>query len=262
MKLLAAKLVLIEQTGVLSLRLDWLSNNYKRYFSRYVTRCDAKRLRELVPLHRYTSLVCFLQEVYQDTKDHIFDMYYKAVNRVCEQADRTVDDYNKSKRNTTRSCLTSHKKLCSDLLAVASGTTDLNALLKKYPQALLQTQIETIESLLEGKYSHNLNVVADRFSYLRQMARPLLEKLTLELAPTGNASLVTAIQIVREIIKDTRRSVPGNTNLDFLPKSVRQTIREEGRYVQMEGIERFTNRLNSRVIHSHKCMPKFVSKDK
>src|SRR5205823_1610695 len=55
------------------------------------------------------------------------------------------------------------------------------------------------------------------------------EKLTLELAPTGNTSLVTALQTVREIIQDTRRSVPGNMNLDFLPKTVRLAIREDGR---------------------------------
>src|SRR5436305_2004959 len=78
------------------------------------------------------------------------------------------------------------------------------------------------------QYSHNLSVVADRFSHLRQMARPLLEKLTLELAPTGNTSLITAVQIVREIVEDTRRSVPGNTNLDFLPKSVRQIVKVDG----------------------------------
>ena len=60
------------------------------------------------------------------------------------------------------------------------------------------------------------------------MARPLLEKLTLDLTPTGNTSLVPALQMVREIIQDTRRSVPGNMNLDFLPKTVRLAIREDG----------------------------------
>jgi hypothetical protein len=228
MKLLASKLTTIEQTGVLGIKLDWLNNNYKRYFSKYVFRADANKLRELTPMRRYAALVCFLQEAYQDTKDQIFDMYRKAVNRVGEQAERTVDDYNKSKRGITRSCLSNHKKLCGELLAVVDGVIDIQVLLKKYPQANLQAQIEVIESLLAGKYSHNLNVVADRFSYLRQMARPLLEKLTLELAPTANASLETAFKIVREIIQDTRRSVPGNINLDFLPKSVRQAIREDG----------------------------------
>src|SRR6266568_779643 len=121
MKLLANKLTIIEQTGVLSIKLDWLNNNYKRYLSKYVIRCDANRLRELEAQHRYASLICFLLEAYQDTKDHIFDMYRKSINRVYEQAERTVDTYNKKKRNTMRSCLISHKKLCSELLAVTGG---------------------------------------------------------------------------------------------------------------------------------------------
>jgi hypothetical protein len=90
MKALANKLVMIEQTGVLTIKLDWLNNNYKRYFSRYVTHSDAKKLRELTPLHRYASLVCFLQEAYRDTIDHIFDMYQKAIGTMYNQADKTL----------------------------------------------------------------------------------------------------------------------------------------------------------------------------
>src|ERR1019366_9963691 len=77
MKLLADKLSLIEQTGVLQIDLGWLNNNYKRYLSSYVLRCDAYKSRELAPANRYTSLTCFLQEAYQNTTDHIFDMYHK-----------------------------------------------------------------------------------------------------------------------------------------------------------------------------------------
>jgi len=229
MKVLANKLVLIEQTVVLTIKLDWLNNNYKRYFCQYVIHADANKLGELTPLHRYASLVCFLQEAYRDTIDHIFDMYQKAIGTMYNQADKTVDIYNKSKRANTRSCLTNHKKLCGELLAIAEGTAaDIEALFKKYPDAYLQAQIEEVEDLLTSKYSHNLNVVADRFSHMRQLAKPLIEKLTLELASTGNDSLVTALQIVREIIQGTRRSVPDNTNLNFLPKTVRQDVKEDG----------------------------------
>lgn len=199
-KAFANKLVMIEKTGVLTIELGWLNNNYKRYFSRYVTRADANKLRDLIPLSRYAYLVCFLQEAYRDTIDHIFDMYQKAINTMYNQADKAVDTYNKSKRAATRSCLTNHKKLCRELLAVAEGKADIEALFKKYPHANLQAQIEEVEDLLTSKYSHNLNVVADRFSYMRQLAKPLFEKFTLELAPTGNDSLLMALQIVREIM--------------------------------------------------------------
>jgi TnpA family transposase len=229
MKLLADKLSLIEQTGALMIDLSWLNNNYKRYLSSYVTRCDAKRLRELAPANRYTSLTCFLQEAYQDTTDHIFDMYQKTINALYTQADITIETYNRSKQRVTRSCLSSHKKLCIELLAVAAGTTDIATLLKEYPAEKLQTRIDELEILLTGRYSHDLNIVADRFSYLRQMARPLLEKLTLELAPTGNNSLLDAIQIVRELTQGARRTVPEDTNLDFLPKTTAAAIKEGGK---------------------------------
>jgi len=232
MKLLAAKLDMIEQTGVNDVNLDWLNNNYKRYLSCYVTRCDAKRLRELEPRHRYASLVCFLQEAYRDSKDHIFDMYQKAINAMYNKADKAVDNYNRSKRTTTRACLINHKKLCSELLAVSGGRETTESLLKKFPQAQLQIQIGEVESLLGSKYSNSLNVVADRFSHMRQMARPLLEKLTLELAPTGNNSLLSALQLLRELSEGKRRRVPENTSLDFLPKSLRLAVRENGVFNQ------------------------------
>jgi poly-beta-hydroxyalkanoate depolymerase len=127
---------MIEQTGVLTIKLDWLNNNYKRYFSRYVTHADANKLRELTPLHRYASLVCFLQEAYRDTIDHIFDMYQKAIGTMYNQADKTVDTYNKSKRANTRSCLTNHKKICGELLAIAEGTAEIEALLKKISRCI------------------------------------------------------------------------------------------------------------------------------
>jgi hypothetical protein len=60
-KLLSDKLAMIEKTGILAIKLDRLNNNYKRHLSRYVTRCDAKRLREVEPLHRYATLVCFFR---------------------------------------------------------------------------------------------------------------------------------------------------------------------------------------------------------
>ena len=228
MKLLAEKLRMIEQTGIMSLDLGWLNNNYKRYLSTYVTRCDAKRLRELVAPHRYAVLICYLQEAHQNTTDHIFDMYQKALNAMYSKADRAITEFNRSKRVVTRSCLSSHKKLCKELLALADGKIDVAALLQKYPSKTLQARIVELDTLLADRYGHNLNLVADRFSQMRQLAKPLLEQVPLELAPTGKDSLMSALQTVREIVQGTRRSVPVDPDLSFLSKTVAATLKENG----------------------------------
>src|SRR6267378_990607 len=52
-----------------------------------------------------------------------------------------------------------------------------------------------------SKYGHNVNVVADRFSHMRKLARPLLEKLTFTIATkTQKETLLPALEIVRDLI--------------------------------------------------------------
>jgi len=229
MRLLSEKLSMIEQTGALTIDLKWLNNNYKRHLSSYAINSDAQRLRRLTPMHRYASLICFLQIAYQDVIDYIFDMYAKALTGVYSKAETTVNNYNNAKRNVIRSCLTHHKKLCSELLAVADGSSDLATILTKFPSTNLQEQIEEVEVFLNGKYSNSLNIVADRFSYLRKLAKPLLEKLKFNVADTGNESLLVAMQLVLDLINGTRRSIPDDTKLDFLPKNIQKAVIENGK---------------------------------
>jgi TnpA family transposase len=229
MRLLSEKLSMIEQTGALTLNLDWMNNNYKRYLSSYAINSNANKLRELTPMHRYASLICFLQDAYQDVIDYIFDMYAKALTNVHSRAETHVNNYNKAKRNVIRSCLTHHKKLCHELLAVADGSSDLTTVLTKFPSSNLQEQIEEVEILLNSKYSNSLNIVADRFSYLRKLTKPLLEKLKFDVADTGNESLVTAMQLVLELINGTIRSIPDDTKLDYLPKNIQTLVVENGK---------------------------------
>ena len=106
--------------------------------------------------------------------------------------------------------------------------SDAKLTLTKFPSTHLQEQIEEVEVLLSGKYSNSLNIVADRFSYLRKLAKPLLEKLKYDVADTGNESLLTAMQLVLELINGTRRSIPDDTNLDFLPKNIQKAVVENG----------------------------------
>lgn len=226
---IAEKLQMIAETEVIDINLDWLNNNYKRYFSRYITRCDSKRLRELTPMHRYAALVCYLNEAKIHTKDHLFDMFCKAINTVISQADATVDAYTKSKRIITRSLLTNHKKLCLELLSI-KDEADFARVIAKFPHAKLLDQVEIVEALLSNKHSTNLDVVASRVRHLRKLAKPILANLTFEIAtPTGKATILPAIQIVRELIQGNRRTVPANISLEFLPKAVRQAIRENGK---------------------------------
>ncbi len=89
---LTAKLDRIKDTGALSINLSWLNNNYQRALAKHARKCSAHRLKELSPSHRYTSLVCFLLQTYQDTVDFVVDMQDRILLRISSQAEREVDE--------------------------------------------------------------------------------------------------------------------------------------------------------------------------
>lgn len=68
---LIEKLKQVEATGILTVNLSWLNNNYQRALTHCVRRCSAARLRQLQPPRRYAVLVCFLWQTYRDTIDYI-----------------------------------------------------------------------------------------------------------------------------------------------------------------------------------------------
>jgi len=57
---LCRKLEIINDTGILEIDISWINHNYQRSLAKYVHRCSANRLRELIPQHRYTAIACFL----------------------------------------------------------------------------------------------------------------------------------------------------------------------------------------------------------
>ena len=89
---LTDKLERIRGTGILSLDLTWLNNNYQRSLPAMpsavrLTECALYRLE-----HRYAVLVCFLWQVYRDTIDYMVDMHDKLITGVYNRAQEEIDE--------------------------------------------------------------------------------------------------------------------------------------------------------------------------
>jgi hypothetical protein len=79
---LLEKVEQIAGTGILTVDLSWLNNNYQRSLTRYVNRCSANRLRDLQATRRYAALSCFLWQTYRDTLDYTIDMHDKLMTSI------------------------------------------------------------------------------------------------------------------------------------------------------------------------------------
>jgi len=226
---LADKLEQIQGTGILTVDLAWLNNNYQRTLARYTRRCSADRLRNLQPAHRYAVLTCFLWQVYRDTIDQMVEMHDKLMTGVYNRAQQDIDEELRKRRQLIRSALATFKWMGNTVLDESIKDSELRqTLLNQIDPERLARQIEAIERLLTGKHSHVLNLVMQRFSYLRQFAPALVQALQFRVEEGARSSVVEAIALLQEMNRENRRKLPEDAPLDFVPKPLRSLVEKDG----------------------------------
>jgi TnpA family transposase len=226
---LTDKLEQIQGTGTLTLDLTWLNNNYQRTLARYTRRCSADRLRSLQSAHRHAVLTCFLWQVYRDSIDQMVEMYDKLMTGVYNRAQEDIDAEIRKRRQMIHSALATFKTMGNTVLNGSVTDSELRqTLFTQIEPEELARQIEAVDSLLTGKHSHVLNLVKQRFTYLRQFAPALLQSLTFRVEDGARSSVVEAIGILREMNRENRRKLPEDAPLDFIPKPLRALVEKDG----------------------------------
>ena len=226
---LTDKLEQIESTGVIDVDLSWLNNNYQRALTNYVQRCSVDRLRELARYHRYAAITCFLWQTYRDTIDHIVDMYDKLLNKVYNWAQEDLNASMRQQRRSILRALSMFTGIGEVLLEVLfddtiSDTSLRAALLRIVSREELAGQVEQSKEWTTGKGSHLFHGVIQRFTYLRQFSKALLDYLDLE-SPQGDASsLLQAVEVLKEINRAGKRKLPPDAPIDFVPARLRPFV--------------------------------------
>jgi TnpA family transposase len=222
---LLEKVEQIAGTGILTVDLSWLNNNYQRSLTRYVNRCSANRLRDLQATHRYAALSCFLWQTYRDTLDYTIDMHDKLMTSIYAQAEKEIDEYTRQQRRSLRHSLATFQRMGQVILDDAVDDKDLrNALFHQVTHAELAAQLETIGAWLTGKYSHVFYLVVKRFSYLRQFAPAFLQHLQFRSESEEHTSLLEAIDLLRQLNEENKRKLPEDAPLAFLPKNIQEMV--------------------------------------
>ena len=171
---LAVRIEIIENTGALAVDLSWLNNNFQRSLARFARQCTIFRLRQLKPERRYAVLVCFLNQLYQDTFDSVVEMYDKLVNKVYNRADNEIDDFMKKRRRQVRLSLVRYKVILDVLLDKEINEVDiLPTIFDNIDPQLLKTEQEELDLYLNSQYHDSFHRVVARYSYIRQFTPAL-----------------------------------------------------------------------------------------
>ena len=230
MKRLTDKLACICATSILDIDLSWLNNNYQRSLASYVRTCDAHRLREVEPYHRYGAIVCYLQQTYQDTIDLVIDMHDKLMNKVEKRAKTAFDEELKRQRKSITESLSMFQTVASIILdQKVTDESVREVVFSKVPEQVLAEQIKGIETFLSGKQSHVFKNVVSQFSYLRKFSPTMLAHLEFEKEQPTNTTLIDAAFLLKEMNAKGLRKLPEDAPTAFIPKKLRPLVQgDEG----------------------------------
>ncbi len=222
----------IKETGILSVDMNWLNNNFQRSLARYASQCSIYRLRRLKDERRYTVLTCFLLQVHQDTFDAAVQMHDKLMNKMYNKADKEIDEYMKKRRKNIRSSLSHYKKILGVLLDEDVEQADLRAAIFTTIDAeTLKAEMDTLEEMLGNQYSDSFKRVIARYSYMRQFSPALLKHITFQADTQDKASddLTEAISLLNHMNDEGKHTLPENAPTGFIPKKLRPFVLQDGK---------------------------------
>jgi len=224
---LTAKMEQIERTGLLSLDMQWLGNNFQRHLAQYAQKCSIYRLRRLKNERRYAVLTCFLHQLYQDTSDAMVEMYDKLVNKVYNRADKDIEEYMKKRRKQVKKALSNYRKVLGVLLDDSVQQEEIRAkIFDQIAPEILHEEIREMDALLGGKYNDSFHLVVARHNYIRQFSPQLFKHLALKVdisSPTSE-SVLEAVNLLNLMNDQGKHKLPRNAPTDFIPKKLKPFV--------------------------------------
>jgi len=230
---LVEKLDIIQSTGTLSIKLDWLNNNYQRTLAKYARKYSSFRLKETEPSKRYAIMVCFLHQTHLETIDYLADTYFKLITRIYNKAERQQDCAHKKQSKKNRTSLVMFDTV-SDIL-LDDNIPDASVrqyIFRTIPKNTFAGQSSDNKKWLTGKHSHVFKAVISRFNYMRQFAPQVLSHLQFKDEGQSRADLVQAIETLKDMNESNKRKLPEETPMSFIPKKIKAIVRN------YDGIER------------------------
>jgi hypothetical protein len=185
---------------------------------------DLRRIRP--DEKRYAIIICFLVESAKTILDTIVDMHGLLLGDIER---RSKNEFKTQRVFMIRDVKTSRKKTLN-FMKGALAVEDPNKItladyLATFDPQELRNVIKKAEAYEEFEEHGAIKNIVKRFSYLRKYSKTLL-KLNFE-SSSGNKSLLSAINILRQCHASEGKIFPSNPPVNFLSKAWRDNLYDE-----------------------------------
>lgn len=214
----------VENLGILKLNMSKFSPGLIHTLASTAQCYNAYFMRRTQPkTKRLAMLVCFVIEASRTLLDHILGMNEKWLTVTLRHAKRQAEEKEHDIREKSRKDLEEGADILSQLLQDSDPV--IQAFVEKQGRERLNKAIASFHGVQKQNQQGELEELCSKYIPIRQYA-PAFFDLDFGASP-GAEDLLRGIEILRQLNKDGKATVPSNAPTSFIKASWRKHLRDE-----------------------------------
>jgi len=211
------KLAWLRGWGVDRWNLSSLTPNRVKFLAQLGRKTTNQALQRAPAERRYPIFMAFLHQSLTDLTDEALDLFDGCLAETTARAGRELDEFRKAAAQTTHDKLRLFRDLGRLVLdATVSDAALRTTIYRRISPERLHTAVKECEELIRPLDDSAFAFLERRYSYLRQFAPTFLEAFAFR-SPLAHDPLLEAIELLRHLNADHRRTVPEEAPLDVVP---------------------------------------------
>lgn len=211
----------------LRLETELIHPNKLLQLARLGAKYNSQALNRFKPNKRYAILVAYLTVLSQNLIDQAIEIHDRQMMILQSKGRKAQEEIQKQNGKTLNEKIVHFIDIGAALIKARDQGLDPFATLEQVmPWEKMINSVEEAKQLARPKDFDYLDLVGNRFSYLRKYTPTLLKSLEFRSTQASN-SLMNALQTLREINDSGKRKLPNDTPIEFLPKRWRKHVYDD-----------------------------------
>lgn len=234
----------------LSLNTNEVHPNRLLQLSRIGARYEPHSFRRFKENKKYAILVAYLVTLGQDLIDHTIEIHDRQMMILQSKGRKTQEEMQKQNGKSVNEKVVHFADIGAALIqARDEGLDPFSNIEKVMPWDKIVTSVEEAKKLARPMDYDYLDLLGNRFTYLRKYTPTLLKSLEF-LSTKATEPLLRALKTLEEMNESGKRKVPEGAPLDFIPKRWQKHVYdEEGtinrHYYEMAALTELRNHIRS-----------------
>jgi TnpA family transposase len=223
-----AKVVYLRGMGADGWDLSGVNPNRRRYLAQLARRSTNQALQRRPERVRHPALVAFCADQAAKVTDEVVDLFDEAIATAHGRARRRLLE----KKLETATSQNEKVRLLAELLEIVLDRTIPDAgvrtaIWEREPPEVLAQVAADAKRIARPADDNHYPQLEDSYSHVRTFAPRVLEVLSFSASPAAR-ELLDAVELLRDLNRSGRRTVPAGAPVSFAPASWRKLIVADG----------------------------------